>query len=37
MDIQETFNRAVEKVKEQGKEPYAVILPQGSLTVPLLE
>jgi Uncharacterized conserved protein len=37
MDIQDTFNRAVEKVKEQGKEPYAVILPQGSLTVPLLE
>jgi nickel-dependent lactate racemase len=37
MDIQETFNRAVEKVKEQGKKPYAVILPQGSLTVPLLE
>ncbi len=37
MDIQETFNRAVEKVKEQGKEPYAIILPQGSLTVPLLE
>jgi len=37
MDIQETFDRAVEKVKEQGKEPYAIILPQGSLTVPLLE
>jgi nickel-dependent lactate racemase len=37
MDIQETFNKAIEKVKEQGKEPYAVILPQGSLTVPLLE
>ncbi|WMW25990.1 nickel-dependent lactate racemase [Methanolobus sediminis] len=37
MDIQETFNKAVEKIKEQGKEPYAVILPQGSLTVPLLE
>ncbi len=36
-DIQETFDRAVEKIKEQGKEPYAVILPQGSLTVPLLE
>jgi nickel-dependent lactate racemase len=36
-DIQETFNKAVEKIKEQGKEPYAVILPQGSLTVPLLE
>ncbi|WP_268865981.1 nickel-dependent lactate racemase [Methanolobus vulcani] len=37
VDIQETFNKAIEKIKEQGKEPYAVILPQGSLTVPLLE
>ncbi|WP_342707580.1 nickel-dependent lactate racemase [Methanolobus profundi] len=37
MDIQETFDRAIAKIKEQGKEPYAVILPQGSLTVPLLE
>lgn len=37
MDIQKTFNKAIEKVKEQGEEPYAVILPQGSLTVPLLE
>ncbi len=36
-NIQETFDMAVEKVKAQGKEPYAVILPQGSLTVPLLE
>ncbi|MDY0386149.1 MAG: nickel-dependent lactate racemase [Methanolobus sp.] len=37
MDIQETFDRAIKKIEEQGKEPYAVILPQGSLTVPLLE
>ena len=37
MDIQDTFDRAVEKVKEQGKGAYAIILPQGSLTVPLLE
>lgn len=36
-DIKETFNRAVEKIKSKGKEPHAVILPQGSLTVPLLE
>ncbi|WP_406671495.1 nickel-dependent lactate racemase [Methanolobus sp. ZRKC4] len=36
-NIQETFDRAVEEIKSQGKEPYAVILPQGSLTVPLLE
>lgn len=36
MDIQGTFDRAVAKIREQGKQPYAVILPQGSLTVPLL-
>ncbi|MDW7730966.1 MAG: nickel-dependent lactate racemase [Methanolobus sp.] len=36
-DIQDTFDKAVAKIKNQGKEPYAVILPQGSLTVPLLE
>ncbi|MDN5309313.1 MAG: lactate racemase [Methanolobus sp.] len=37
MDIQGTFDRAVAKIRNQGKEPYAVILPQGSLTVPLLK
>ncbi|TGC09857.1 general glycosylation pathway protein [Methanolobus halotolerans] len=36
-DIQKTFDRAVEKIKSQNKDPYAVILPQGSLTVPLLK
>ncbi|MDG6243319.1 MAG: nickel-dependent lactate racemase [Methanolobus sp.] len=36
-DIQKTFDMAVEAIKRKGKEPYAVILPQGSLTVPLLE
>ncbi|MCQ6961945.1 general glycosylation pathway protein [Methanolobus chelungpuianus] len=36
MDIQGTFDRAVAKIREQRKQPYAVILPQGSLTVPLL-
>lgn len=37
MDIQETFDMAVKKIRDQGIQPYAVILPQGSLTVPLLE
>ncbi|WP_406660732.1 nickel-dependent lactate racemase [Methanolobus sp. ZRKC3] len=35
--MQEAFDRAVSRIKEEGKEPYAVILPQASLTVPLLE
>ncbi|MBN2110056.1 MAG: nickel-dependent lactate racemase [Methanosarcinaceae archaeon] len=37
MDVQGTFDRAIEKIKGQGKDPYAIILPQGSLTVPLIE
>lgn len=36
-NIQETFDRAVAEIRNKGKEPYAVILPQGSLTVPLLD
>lgn len=35
--IQEAFDKAINIIKEQGKEPYAIILPQGSLTVPLIE
>lgn len=35
-DIQKTFDKAVELIKKKGKAPYAVILPQASLTVPLL-
>lgn len=36
-DLQETFDKAIAATRAAGKEPYAVILPQGSLTVPLLK
>lgn len=35
--IQKAFDKAVATIKAEGKEPYAVILPQGSLTIPLIE
>lgn len=35
--IQEAFDKAVGIMKEQGKEPYGVIMPQGSLTIPLID
>ena len=36
-DLQETFDKAIAAIRAAGKEPYAVILPQGSLTVPLVK
>lgn len=36
-DLQETFDKAVATIRAAGQEPYAVILPQGSLTVPLVK
>jgi nickel-dependent lactate racemase len=36
-DLQETFDKAIAAIRAKGKEPYAVILPQGSLTVPLIK
>ncbi len=36
-DLQETFDMAIATIRAKGKEPYAVILPQGSLTVPLVK
>ncbi|MCD4806060.1 MAG: nickel-dependent lactate racemase [Methanococcoides sp.] len=35
--IQKAFDKAVVTIKAEGKEPYAIILPQGSLTIPLIE
>ncbi|MCM1987591.1 nickel-dependent lactate racemase [Methanococcoides seepicolus] len=35
--IQKAFDKAVATIKAEGKEPYAIILPQGSLTIPLIE
>ena len=35
--LQETFDKAIATTRAMGKEPYAVILPQGSLTVPLVK
>ncbi len=35
--LQETFDKAIDITRAMGKEPYAVILPQGSLTVPLVK
>lgn len=35
-DIQQTFDKAVKTIKDMGKEPYAVIFPQASLTVPII-
>ncbi|MCD4800318.1 MAG: nickel-dependent lactate racemase [Methanococcoides sp.] len=34
--IQKAFDKAVATIKAEGKEPYAIILPQGSLTIPLM-
>ena len=34
-DVQTAFNNAVNYIEKQGKEPYTIILPQASLTVPL--
>jgi hypothetical protein len=34
-NIQEAFDMALTRIKNEGKEPYAIILPQASLTVPL--
>ncbi len=36
-DLQETFDMAIATIRAKGKEPYAVVLPQGSLTVPLVK
>jgi len=36
-NIQEAFDEAVALISSQGKGPYAVIMPQGSLTVPLIK
>ncbi len=36
-DLQETFDKAIAATRAAGKEPYAVILPQGSWTVPLVK
>ncbi|WP_367343597.1 nickel-dependent lactate racemase [Methanomethylovorans sp.] len=36
-NLQETFDIAITTTRAKGKEPYAVILPQGSLTVPLIK
>lgn len=36
-NLQETFDMAITTTRAKGKEPYAVILPQGSLTVPLVK
>jgi len=35
--IQKAFDRAIALIRSQDKEPYAVIMPQGSLTIPLIE
>jgi len=35
--IQQAFETAVERIRAEGREPYAVIMPQGSLTIPLIE
>ena len=35
--LQEAFDEAVALIRSQGKKPYAVIMPQGSLTVPLIK
>ncbi|NPE28653.1 nickel-dependent lactate racemase [Methanococcoides sp. SA1] len=35
--IQKAFDKAVATIKAEEKEPYAIILPQGSLTIPLIE
>jgi len=35
--IQQALDRAVEQIKSQDKEPYAVIMPQGSLVIPLID
>jgi nickel-dependent lactate racemase len=34
-NIQEAFDMALTRIKNDGKEPYAIIMPQASLTVPL--
>ncbi len=36
-NIQEAFDMALTRIKNEGKEPYAIIMPQASLTVPLQE
>ena len=36
-NIQEAFDMALTRVKNEGKEPYAIIMPQASLTVPYKE
>ncbi|ABE51896.1 nickel-dependent lactate racemase [Methanococcoides burtonii] len=35
--VQKAFDKAVAVIKADKKEPYAIILPQGSLTIPLIE
>ena len=35
--VQEALDKAIELITAQRKEPYAIILPQGSLTVPLID
>jgi hypothetical protein len=36
-DVQKTLDAAIDYVQEMGEEPKIVILPSGSLTVPVLE